>query len=159
MPNIQELVKVFEHIIGNPEEWDQASWGSKIINEQGTGFCGTTYCFAGTAVAMSPKFEIEWDVTKDTEAYMGYGSPYAVEIDTDNEMPIQSAAAVILGLDEDSDDEENDETAYLFGGASCIHVIRNTIETWAREQGEPVRLTIPEDWDCSVHPKSVRRIR
>lgn len=42
---------VAEYITAHPEEWDQSGWGYKDEN------CGTTACFAGTAVLLTRTFD------------------------------------------------------------------------------------------------------
>jgi hypothetical protein len=42
-PNIPLLRKTIEHIEAHPEEWDQTTWAVRTP-------CGTTMCFAGTAL-------------------------------------------------------------------------------------------------------------
>lgn len=44
--NVPLLRKTLEHIEAHPEEWDQGDWRLRVERE---GFCGTAYCFAGTA--------------------------------------------------------------------------------------------------------------
>lgn len=48
-PNVDALRGTLDYIESHPEEWDQEVWASA---------CGTSFCFAGTAVHLSP----EWDL-------------------------------------------------------------------------------------------------
>lgn len=46
MPNTELLKRTLNHIEAHPEEWDQEYWARRTL-------CGTSYCFAGTAVVLS----------------------------------------------------------------------------------------------------------
>lgn len=45
-PNVDLLTRTLAHIEAHPEQWDQTMWATR-------GSCGTSYCFAGWAVALS----------------------------------------------------------------------------------------------------------
>jgi hypothetical protein len=58
MANIPELERVLQYIKDHPEEHDQHSWAHRGPS------CGTTMCFAGTAVQLSGKYQLEWSATE-----------------------------------------------------------------------------------------------
>lgn len=52
MANVEKLEAVLDYIRTHPDEHDQSTWAGK-------GPCGTTLCFAGTAVVLAG-YEILW---------------------------------------------------------------------------------------------------
>lgn len=57
VPNLPLLRKVLDHIDAHPEEWDQSNYvlteAEQIKQQTGQPGCGTAYCIAGHAVAMT----------------------------------------------------------------------------------------------------------
>ena len=61
MANVEKLEAVLDYIRQHPEEHDQGTWAE-------TNACGTTLCFAGTAVVLAG-YRVAWKEW-DTEAYL-----------------------------------------------------------------------------------------
>lgn len=66
MANVEKLEAVLDYIRTHPEEYNQTVWADR-------GSCGTTLCFAGTAVVLSG-YKILWDETT-TDAYLCQRGP------------------------------------------------------------------------------------
>lgn len=87
MANVEKLEAVLDYIRTHPEEHDQTTWA-----ERG-GACGTTLCFAGTAVALAG-YQMVWELD-DTAYICSNGS----ELDA-----VATIAMRELGLTEDQTD-------------------------------------------------------
>lgn len=53
MANVAKLEEVLDYIRTHPDEHNQDTWGVKTD-------CGTTMCFAGTAVHLSSEYTLTW---------------------------------------------------------------------------------------------------
>ena len=102
------IEKVYDHILCHPEEWDQT-----VFADQNT--CGTTFCFAGTAVAMTH------DVTFDRNGNLFIDGHIDSETD---EWDLEVLARRELGISED----EADELFYTM--TKDPEVIRNILDVW-----------------------------
>jgi hypothetical protein len=60
MPNTELLRRTLAHIEAHPFQWDQDSWAIRTE-------CGTSYCFAGTALMLS-EIEPDWREADRDEA-------------------------------------------------------------------------------------------
>lgn len=63
MINVPLLRKTLEYITAHPEEWDQAYWGTRVINDNA---CNTSHCLAGHAVVLNGD-QVLWSGDDDTE--------------------------------------------------------------------------------------------
>lgn len=54
MPNKRKILNILRYIETHPEEWDQRYW----VEEASPHNCGTTFCFAGFAVARSKDYHL-----------------------------------------------------------------------------------------------------
>ncbi len=65
--NVDLMRKTFEYIEAHPEEHDQGTWASHDPD------CGTTRCFAGTALHLSPEYKLNWTIDPDDgwQEFMG----------------------------------------------------------------------------------------
>lgn len=109
----KDLILLVRQHIGRPETyWRQGAWVDAVYTEDTGETCGTSYCYAGWAVALSG-FEItpgnEYvplsfirKVTglDNAEIISRAGIPAPRRELTDPEIHVRDAAAVILGLDE-----------------------------------------------------------
>lgn len=60
MANVAKLEAVLDYIRAHPEEHDQYMWAQKYEDFDLPGGCGTTLCFAGTAVVLNGH-QIVWN--------------------------------------------------------------------------------------------------
>jgi len=91
MANVEKLEAVLDYIRSYPEEHNQSAWAEK-------GACGTTLCFAGTAVVLSG-YEIVWQADGH-DAYMcqrGLETGHIAEVAAD-ELQLSNAQAKDLFL-------------------------------------------------------------
>lgn len=107
-PNLPLLRKILDHIDAHPEEWSQANWFTPTE-------CGTAFCVAGHAVAM-------------TEGVIGIGGwmePASGE-------GWQAAGRRALGLTA----EEADDFTGLFGANNTRADVQRWAEAIAARAGE-----------------------
>lgn len=96
--NVPLLRKVLDHITAHPEEHDQQSWGIKTS-------CGTAYCVAGHALAMSGvDFRWEYQLGAVRAIYTAEGED------------VFEAGRQILGLDFEGADD-------LFESSNSLDVL------------------------------------
>jgi len=98
MANVEKLEAVLDYIRTHPEEHDQSVWADR-------GSCGTTLCFAGTAVVLSG-YEILWDETTN-DAYLCQRGPetgHIAEVAAD-ELELSDVQANDLFLSADTFDD------------------------------------------------------
>jgi hypothetical protein len=84
MTNVDLLERTLAHIEANPDTWDQSMWSKQTE-------CGTAYCFAGHAVALTyPDAQLHF--YSDTVTIYP-GTPLAEDVQ------ISETASELLGLD------------------------------------------------------------
>lgn len=87
IPNVPLLRKTMEYIEQHPDEWSQDVWSAKRA-------CGTTMCFAGTALHLSGHDFVYQPTNEDVEfAAMVRGF--------ENDGSVGEVAARVLGLSEE----------------------------------------------------------
>lgn len=91
--NVPLLRKTMEHIEAHPEEWEQGRWRRRV---QRPTFCGTAYCFAGTAAKLNGA---EWRNPPPPEGADDYGCQNHMIVTPDGVRPVDVYARKILGLD------------------------------------------------------------
>ena len=116
IPNLPLLRKALAHIDAHPDEWAQSSWATRTAASS----CGTAFCLAGHAVAMSGG-DLHWDELSGlaSDVTMPGGSP----------MSIQDAARDALGL-------TGIEAHYLFAIKNSRAGIQFIAEAIADRAGE-----------------------
>ena len=71
--NIKLLQRIKAHILEEPKRYEQATYGAKLLPEEGGPACGTVACLAGWAVVLSGKRLLDKDgscrIDVDTLAY------------------------------------------------------------------------------------------
>lgn len=121
-PNLPLLRKVLDHIDAHPDEWYQATWG--IQTERSA--CGTAFCIAGHAIAMSGEHVVSFDsggsMLVDGEDYIvveGVGEVEAPEY----------IGSRLLGLTSEEADD-------LFAGNCTREAVQRHAEAIAARAGE-----------------------
>lgn len=112
MPNMEMIDKILDHIEAHPETWNQKSWAQKVD-------CGTAFCVAGHAVAMTyPKAQFLFDQYWKTAD--------VVELEPDGEeRHVSELAREILDLNEYQGDALFDEANTLSDLRAKAERLRN----------------------------------
>lgn len=111
--NVPLLRKTLEYIEAHPEEWVQCNWRTLV---QRTTFCGTAYCFAGTAANLNGA---EWRNPAPTSGQDNYDHAHMI-VTPERSVAIGEYARDILGL--------NDNQAFLlFGEFNTLADLRRIV--------------------------------
>lgn len=101
-----ELLRAIRDIVmADPDHLDMGSWGRVIRTGNAAGqACRTTYCVAGWAIVLTPRYRLHWD----------HGVLLNVTTPAGGLQHVQQAATALLGLGDDVARElflstENDE--------------------------------------------------
>lgn len=109
--NVPLARKVMEHIVENPDEWDQAEYGQRTE-------CGTAFCFAGHTVLLAGH-DVSW-----MECPCGEGAPHFFSSSTTNGESISFVARRQLGL-------AYQEARELFSGGNTIADLWRLLEAYS----------------------------
>lgn len=136
IPNVPMLRKIWEHINMHPEEWDQTSWGKKIVekvlprDQRGrftTGsqtVCRTSFCVAGHAVNMAGISILGENVSDVVQLH--WTNERSVDGDR---IEIRQYAAHILGL-------TGEEANYMFSAKNTLRDVRRYMERACKAVGD-----------------------
>lgn len=120
MLNLPLINKTLDYIRANPDEHDQSEWAK-------TTDCGTTMCFAGTAVFLSGGMFV-WNDSQQAAGVHTGSLPEEARGETDV-TDIEEAALVLLGMD-------SRQGSRLFYGCVNLRDLEETVEDLVREESE-----------------------
>jgi hypothetical protein len=130
--NVDLLKRTLAYIEAHPDEWDQSMWAT-------TGVCGTTFCFAGTAVHLSggrPYFDNLYSDDATDAYFVVPGSvPEATGRPGEYENKYSTVARKLLGLDIDQGTELFDENNKL---SDLRRIVAKLTAVGSALDGEPV---------------------
>ena len=150
--NFPLLEKIYDHILLNPNEWDQMHWGSTWsgikkglqINECASRqSCGTAFCVAGHAVHMSrPEARFIFNdaerPTKEKGAVYQIGNE--VEFPDGDTYEVVHLARMELGL-------TTEESTWLFHPENSLRMLRGIIDWWLAGNDGANELLTEAIWD------------
>jgi hypothetical protein len=139
--NAELAYRVLDHIDAHPEQHDQGLWFAEKYE------CGTVACFAGWTAMLAggrlAKVKDEWDFA--TTVIVG-GLPEELI-----GKHVSYAAAVLLGIAEDLDDEDEAQALRIFNG----HNTREDLGELVAETFGPRPAAAPDRWSAMIpnpHP-------
>lgn len=123
--DVSLLRKTLEHILSDPEHWNQACWLEKRSR------CGTIGCLAGWAAQLSPRAETHKNMT------------WLWSVDGGEALALPRAAETVLGLTEEQSDR-------LFDGDNSMRDLWMWASEYTRGEIElPPEGSLPDeqfDW-------------